>query len=99
MAIQRIVKLTFKREHCDEFQTFFNEIKDQIAAQNGCLGVKLLRESGDSGVFFTYSQWDDQKDLDAYRQTDLFGMVWPKVKEWFNDKPEAWSTNLVGASN
>lgn len=98
MAIQRIVKMTFKLERCDEFQTFFNEIKDQIAAQPGCSEVRLLREKSDSGVFFTYSVWDQQSSLDAYRNTELFGMVWPKVKDWFSDKPAAWSTELVGHS-
>ena len=98
MAIQRIVKMTFKLERCDEFQSFFNEIKDQIAAQPGCSEVRLLRDKADSGVFFTYSIWDAQTSLDAYRQTELFGMVWPKVKGWFSDKPAAWSTELVGHS-
>jgi quinol monooxygenase YgiN len=98
MAVQRIVKMTFRNERCDEFQSFFNEIKDQIAAQPGCFEVKLLREKSDSGVFFTYSIWDEQSSLDAYRETELFGMVWPKVKDWFADKPAAWSTELVGHS-
>lgn len=98
MAIQRIVKMTFVLERCDEFQTFFNEIKDQIAGQPGCSEVRLLRDKAASGVFFTYSLWDKQSSLDAYRETELFGMVWPKVKNWFNAKPEAWSTELVGQS-
>ncbi len=98
MAIQRIVKMTFELERCDEFQSFFSEIKDQIAAQPGCFSVKLLRDKEDSGVFFTYSVWDEQSSLDAYRQTELFGMVWPKVKNWFTAKPEAWSTSIEGES-
>lgn len=96
MAIQRIVKMTFKVEFADEFELFFNEIKDQIAAQPGCSEVRLLRDKMDSGVFFTYSIWNEQKSLDAYRTTELFGMVWPKVKNWFADKPQAWSTELKG---
>ncbi len=98
MAIQRIVKMTFKLDRCDEFQAFFSDIKDQIAAQPGCSEVRLLRDKEASGVFFTYSTWDAQSSLDAYRQTELFGMVWPKVKDWFNAKPEAWSTDLIASS-
>jgi quinol monooxygenase YgiN len=99
MAIQRIVRMTFKAENCDEFESFFTEIKDQIVAQPGCHEVRLLRELGDSGVFFTYSIWDNQTHLDAYRNTALFNMVWPKVRQWFDQKPEAWSTELLTKVN
>ena len=98
MAIQRIVKMTFELDKRDDFQRFFTDIKEQITAQPGCESVKLLRDQEDSGVFFTYSVWKDQAAIDAYRQTELFGKVWPTVKAWFAAKPEAWSTDLVGES-
>lgn len=98
MAIQRIVKMTFRLEKCDEFESYFSEIMDRVAGQPGCSGVKLLKDKNDSGVFFTYSVWDKQESLDAYRNTELFGQVWPKVKDWFGAKPEAWSTTLINES-
>ena len=94
MAIQRIVKMTFKTERCAEFEDYFNEIKNQVGNQPGCYGVKLLKDITSSGVFFTYSVWDNEESLNAYRYTPLFGEVWPKVKEWFSAKPEAWSTEI-----
>ena len=95
MAIHRIVKMTFELDRCDDFEAYFTEIKDQIVAQPGCFEVSLLRDQAESGVFFTFSIWDAQSSLDAYRETELFGQVWPKVKSWFSDKPKAWSTDLV----
>ena len=95
MAIQRLVKMTFTLDKCDEFQNFFTQIKTQIEAQPGCQGVKLMKDKANSGIFFTFSVWDDQASIDAYRQTELFGKVWPTVKKWFADKPEAWSTELI----
>jgi hypothetical protein len=95
MYIQRIVKMTFHKNHCEAFETYFNEIKNQVGNQPGCHGVKLLKEENETGVYFTYSVWDSQEHLDAYRFTPLFKMVWPKVKEWFADKPEAWSTTVI----
>jgi hypothetical protein len=95
MYIQRIVKMTFHKNHCEDFETYFNEIKNQVGNQPGCHGVKLLKEENETGVYFTYSVWDSQEHLDAYRFTPLFKMVWPKVKEWFADKPEAWSTTVI----
>lgn len=99
MALQRIVKMTFKQEHCQEFESYFDEIKDEVGNQPGCSGVKLLKDISKSGVYFTYSYWRSEEALNAYRFTPLFGEVWPKVKAWFDDKPEAWSTLVATQSN
>lgn len=98
MAIQRIVQMTFKTEHANDFEVYFNEIKDQVGNQPGCHGVKLLKDISENGVYFTYSIWDNTEKLNAYRHTELFGEVWPKVKAWFSAKPEAWSTEILLSS-
>jgi len=95
MALQRIVKMTFKPEHCQDFENYFSEIKNQVGNQPGCGGVKLLKDISGSGIYFTYSNWDNQTSLDAYRNTELFNIVWPKVKVWFAAKAEAWSTQIL----
>lgn len=92
MAIQRIVKMTFQKAHCDEFEQYFISIKEAVGSQPGCSGVKLIKDIQENGVYFTYSIWKDEAALNAYRKTELFGEVWPKVKQWFAAKPEAWST-------
>ena len=95
MALQRIVKMTFKPEHCVEFETYFEQIKQQVANQPGCYGVKLLKDlNSSSGIYFTYSTWENEDYLNAYRDTALFSAVWPTVKAWFGGKPEAWSTTV-----
>ena len=94
MAIQRIVKMTFLAEHCQDFETYFNEIKNKVGNQPGCQGVKLLKDNSGKGIYFTYSVWNSPQDLEIYRNTDLFASVWPKVKAWFGDRPEAWSTEI-----
>ena len=91
MGITRIVKMSFRADKATEFEIFFTEIQDRVAGQPGCNGVKLLKEVGETGVFFTYSTWDSVEDLNRYRQSEIFGMIWPKVKAWFAAKPEAWS--------
>ncbi|MCG8573356.1 MAG: antibiotic biosynthesis monooxygenase [Flavobacteriales bacterium] len=95
MSLQRIVKMTFEADRCQDFEEKFETIKDLIAGQEGCLGVRLLKEQTGSGVYFTYSEWESEADLNAYRKSDLFGEVWPTVKAWFKEKPEAWSTQLI----
>ncbi len=93
MPITRIVKMTFKPEHIKDFETFFISIKNKVANQPGCNGVKLLKEQNNTGVFFTYSNWDSVDDLNAYRNTETFGKIWPTVKNWFADKAQAWTVD------
>lgn len=91
----RIVKMSFKPEHHIDFITQFESKRHLIAASNGCLGVELLRDISNPSLFFTYSTWQSETDLNSYRNSDLFNEVWNTVKQWFNDKPEAWSVNKV----
>lgn len=95
MAIQRIVRMTFQPAHSEEFEAYFYQIKSQVANQSGCSSVRLLKDLSNNGVYFTYSIWDSQESLNAYRDAPLFGQVWPKVKSWFAEKPEAWSTEIL----
>lgn len=95
MALQRIVKMTYKLEHCADFEAYFDQIKSQVGNQPGCFGVKLLKDvNPTSGIYFTYSTWIDQVHLNAYRETELFAAVWPTVKAWFSAPAEAWSTEI-----
>lgn len=88
--ITRIVKLAIdpQSEKGTAFEAIFESSKNKIAAQPGCLGVKLLASEGH---YFTYSHWQSESDLNAYRKSELFGKVWPDTKALFYDKPEAWT--------
>ncbi|MCW5909005.1 MAG: antibiotic biosynthesis monooxygenase [Chitinophagales bacterium] len=91
----RIVKLTFQPEKISYFIQAFNERKHLIAACEGCLGVELLRDINTPNIFLTYSKWDSVEHLENYRQSELFIETWAIVKQWFSDKPEAWSVENV----
>ncbi len=90
----RIVKLSFHQEHCTAFEAMFEEKKQHIANFPGCSSVKLLKEHNNSGVYFTYSHWDSPASLEDYRNSELFATTWAQTKQWFNDKPEAWSVDI-----
>ncbi len=91
----RIVKMSFEPEHIDTFLHNFNQKKDQIRQFNGCKFLELYRDKNNTNVFFTYSYWDSETDLEAYRHSDLFKDVWSKTKPLFNTKPEAWSVDKL----
>ncbi len=94
MAITRIVKLTFKPEHISDFEAYYATIRSEVAGQPGCNGVTFLKEQGNTGVFFTYSKWNSVNDLNNYRNTEVFGQIWPTVKNWFRAKAEAWALDV-----
>ncbi len=55
-----------------------------------CIKTKIIK-----CIFFTYSYWETEDDLENYRQSALFDEVWTFTKKLFNDKPEAWSVNKL----
>lgn len=89
----RIVKMTFEPQRVPEFEALFNENKSKIRAFQGCNHLELLQDKNASNIFFTYSFWTDPKDLENYRQSELFQNVWSATKQLFCAKPEAWSVD------
>ncbi|MDY7396648.1 antibiotic biosynthesis monooxygenase [Aureibaculum sp. 2210JD6-5] len=87
----RIVKMSFKADKIEEFLSTFKVHKTKIRNSEGCCHLELLRDKNNVNIFFTYSHWKDEQDLENYRNSDLFNEVWAKTKVLFNDRPEAWS--------
>jgi len=92
--IKRIVKLTFQEDKTADFLEIFENSKGKISTFEGCHHLELWREKKEGNIFFTYSFWEDEKALNSYRKSELFGKVWPKTKALFAEKPEAWSVEV-----
>lgn len=95
--IERIVKLAIEpsSEEGEVFRAIFAESKNRIKDQPGCRGVHLLESEHH---FFTHSYWDSEAHLNDYRNSALFGQVWPKTKKLFYDKPMAWTCRKTDSS-
>lgn len=91
----RIVKLGIDTKHIEAFLANFEASKEKIRDFNGCNFLELYQEKDNKNVFFTYSYWTSETDLNNYRNSDLFKGIWAKTKPMFNDKPEAWSVNKL----
>ena len=91
----RIVKMSFKEDKIDDFIKSFNNSKEKIRNTQGCKLLELYRDKTNPTVFFTYSYWDTELDLENYRNSQLFKNVWNITKLLFKDKPEAWSVDKV----
>ncbi|QFZ53312.1 antibiotic biosynthesis monooxygenase [Oceanihabitans sp. IOP_32] len=91
----RIVKLSFNENDVARFLKNFNANKHKIRAFKGCTFLELYRDKNNPNIFFTYSYWTTETDLESYRKSELFKTVWNKTKPLFNAKPEAWSVDKV----
>lgn len=89
--LTRIVKLSFKTTHIDAFQQVFDASHSVIRDFEGCISLELLQDAANPNIFFTYSQWQSEDHLNAYRNSEVFKSIWGQTKVLFNDKPEAWS--------
>lgn len=91
----RIVKMSFHSEHIATFLANFEQKKTYIRKSPGCRLLELYRDKQNDQVFFTYSYWDSETDLENYRNSALFKEVWAETKILFNAKPEAWSVDKL----
>ena len=91
--IKRIVKMSFQTGKVEEFKSVFEANWKLIAGFEGCKHVELLQDRTHPNIFFTFSVWESEDHLNAYRDSELFAKVWGKTKILFNDKPQAWSLN------
>lgn len=87
----RIVRMTFKAEYKEAFRSLFEKNKFKIRAFEGCRHLELLQDTRQSEIFVTYSLWESEEHLNAYRHAPLFEEVWSQTKSMFAEKPMAFS--------
>lgn len=91
----RIVKLSIDQNEITTFKEHFDSVKQHIRNAPGNRFLELYQDKNNPSLFFTYSYWEHEQDLENYRQSDLFKDVWAFTKKLFNDKPEAWSVSKI----
>lgn len=91
----RIVKMSFHEENIPKFLENFELMKEKIRNAPGNRLLELYQDKNNPEIFFTYSYWETETDLENYRNSELFYDVWQFTKKLFNDKPEAWSVDKL----
>jgi heme-degrading monooxygenase HmoA len=87
--------MSFYQENIPAFLENFENMKEKIRNSQGNRFLELYQDKNNPSVFFTYSFWETEQDLENYRQSALFDEVWTFTKKLFNDKPEAWSVDKL----
>ena len=93
--IIRIVKMTFEPDKVTDFLKIFETSRHLIRNMEGCIHLELLNDIKSPAIFFTYSHWNSENDLNNYRKSELFEGVWGKTKILFAARPEAWSVTAL----
>ncbi|MFT4521373.1 MAG: autoinducer 2-degrading protein [Bacteroidia bacterium] len=96
--IVRLVKMNMKAEDAANFEAYFVSRHSLIASFPGCNRVELLKTKACNSIgiiYFTRSIWMNEGSLEAYRNSGVFKETWTQVKQWFNEKAEAWTTEIV----
>lgn len=91
----RIVKMHFQESQIETFLANFNKVKEKIRNFEGNQFLELYQDKQNPCIFFTYSYWETEENLETYRNSVLFKKVWEETKILFSDKPEAWSVDKV----
>ena len=89
--IKRIVRMEFDPAKVETFLELFNATKSQIRHFPGVQHLELHRDARNANVFYTYSHWDSEAALEAYRVSPLFESVWSRTKILFAAAPLAYS--------
>jgi heme-degrading monooxygenase HmoA len=87
--------MSFHEEKISKFLENFEFIKEKIRNVSGNRLLELYQDKNNQTIFFTYSYWETEQDLENYRNSELFFEIWTDTKKLFNNKPEAWSVNKL----
>jgi heme-degrading monooxygenase HmoA len=87
--------MSFAEENITAFLENFELMKGRIRNAPGNRFLELYQDKNNKCIFFTYSYWETEDDLENYRKSDLFTEVWAFTKKLFNERPEAWSVDKL----
>jgi heme-degrading monooxygenase HmoA len=94
--IKRIVIMEVRPGQEAPFFEAFEQVKNEIRAQAGCLALEVLQgRRHDHITLCTISLWEDEKSLEHYRSSDLFKSTWSTVKPLFAVKAQAWTLTPI----
>jgi heme-degrading monooxygenase HmoA len=65
----RIVKMSFHEEKIPDFLANFELMKHKIRNAAGNRFLELYQDRNDKCVFFTYSYWETEQDLENYHSS------------------------------
>jgi len=92
----RTVRMTLRPDRVENFLAdIFQPSAPLIRATLGCRHLELWRDLRHTNILTTFSHWDDEAALEAYRASELFKSTWARTTPLFAAPPVAHSQVVV----
>ncbi|GAB4282635.1 MAG: hypothetical protein Kow0068_07300 [Marinilabiliales bacterium] len=88
--ITRIVKMEINEADIDSYLEKVQSVLDKIKSFDGCVSINILNDKEVSNRFFSYSTWESEEKLDAYRNSEWFKQIWSEIRQYFKSPAQAW---------
>jgi quinol monooxygenase YgiN len=69
-------------------------ISSKVRGFSGCHHLEILFDIHHPGRVVTYSHWDDEHALNAYRDSEIFKTFWASIKPMFAEPAVARSMEI-----
>ncbi len=90
--ITRIVELQIQAHQIDVAKQLLKEVAPKVRSMPGCSRLEIMFGIHKKARVTTYSYWDSEKDLNDYRDSEVFQKFWKSIKPMFSEKARAWSS-------
>lgn len=89
--LYRVVHMVFQEDKIKDFIHEFYKKQALIEANEGCHKVYLMEDTRNKNAMATWSLWETEEHLNAYRNSEMFAETWKTVKPMFSEKAKAYS--------
>ncbi len=93
--IIRIVELEINLEEMESAELLLIEVAPKVRGMAGCSYLEIIQDVHKLSRVTTYSHWDSEEDLNAYRDSEVFLTFWNSIKPMFQSKARAWSSERL----
>ncbi|MFW5955200.1 MAG: putative quinol monooxygenase [Rhodothermales bacterium] len=87
----RLVRMTIAPDRRTDFLALFDSVSPSIRSHIGCHHLELWQDVRYPNVLTTYSLWENEDALNAYRNSDVFIDSWQQARRMFAAEPETMS--------
>ena len=91
----RIVELHIQKDKLENVKLLLAEVAPKVRGMAGCTHLNILEDLYNSGHITTYSYWETEADLNAYRNSEVFKTFWAAIKPLFELPARAWSSDSL----
>ena len=96
MAIVRLIFVKVVENEAAKAEKIWKEhCAPLMIKQPGCLSEKLLRSTDNPGEMISYSEWSDQKSIEAYRESAAHEEIKNHARALHGDRPTVQRYEVV----